>query len=220
MLLMQYAAILAASQPALRPLLTRAVWLTRHDPCVCRHDRLSISGEHCHQRDRGLGATIDQAGARLGLVEEIVGAPLPQRRHHGKKPLSHLGQDVLVVQAGFAERDLLEDASSTSRRSRPDSSVLASPGSAAENSMNRVEPVRASRMISNAHLSPGTSSERATGHGDRPCLMCVREPVCRDGDAWACRPVSCSAVQARMTKMVAPSARGRAMVGVAQYRRN
>src|SRR6188472_28278 len=75
MLLMQYAAILAASQPALRPLLTRAVWLTRHDPCVCRHDRLSISGEQCHQRDRGLGATIDQAGARLGLVEEIVGAP-------------------------------------------------------------------------------------------------------------------------------------------------
>ena len=92
MLLMQYAAVLAASQPALRSLLTRAVWLTRHDPCVCRHDRLSISGEHCHQRDRGLGATIDQAGPRLGLVEQVVGTPLPQRRHYGKQTFSHLGE--------------------------------------------------------------------------------------------------------------------------------
>ena len=28
-------------------------------------------------------------------------------------------------------------------------------------------------MISNVHLSPRTSSERATGQLDRPCLMCV-----------------------------------------------
>jgi hypothetical protein len=33
---MQHAVILAASQPALRSLPTRAVWLTRHDLCVLR----------------------------------------------------------------------------------------------------------------------------------------------------------------------------------------
>jgi hypothetical protein len=41
---MQHAAILAASQPALRSLPTRAVWPTRHDLCVLRVDRLSLGG--------------------------------------------------------------------------------------------------------------------------------------------------------------------------------
>ena len=37
-----------------------------------------------------------------------------------------------------------------------------------QKSVKRVVPPRASRMISNVHLSPRTSSERATGQLDRP----------------------------------------------------
>jgi hypothetical protein len=28
-------------------------------------------------------------------------------------------------------------------------------------------------MVSNVHLSPSISDERATGQPDRPCLMCI-----------------------------------------------
>jgi len=96
--------------PGCRPLLGRAALLAHHDPRVFRRHWLSIGGVHLRRRDRDSGAPIDQARPRLGRVEEIVGSPLPQRRHDGKQPASHLGEDVFVVQAGFADRNGLEHA--------------------------------------------------------------------------------------------------------------
>jgi hypothetical protein len=77
--------------------------------------------------------------------------------------MSHLGEDVFVVELVSLVGMVSNTPSATSRCKRFDRIVLASPGIWRQKSRKRVVPLKASRMISNVHLSANTSSERATG---------------------------------------------------------
>jgi hypothetical protein len=57
-----------------RRLVTDAVWPTNNGLRVFGREWLAISRLHTHRRDRNLGAPIDQAWPRFGVVEEVIRA--------------------------------------------------------------------------------------------------------------------------------------------------